>query len=338
MNSDLSKIIFSIILSTLFTIALFYATFILPITISSILRRIFPDIYQWHEIPENISYLYQCAMLIGLSTFIISIIFIVLGFIVRRTKISLIGALTLYLPVFSGFAYSMFLFAGIGVLRFIWYPLVQIMGGFAGILSTGFTVLSIPILIIISPFVILDFLGVTQMASIIAYQVVAMLLILIGLVILGVSIATWLYYRLKGAIIIRRGIYKYIRHPQYLGFLIWSYSLIFIYSFIRASPFAYYPPPGLPYLIILFTIIGIALIEEKKLIEKYGDEYRDYREKASFIIPLPKKIKDLILWIPRKIIHKDIPETRLEVVKVLVIYFIIVISISLPFDIILFSH
>lgn len=338
MNTDIIKLFFATIFSILFTVSLFYATFILPIYLNTLLRRIFPDIFQWEVVPEHIGSLFNCALFIGAVALFLSIGLIILGFMYRWTKVSFIGAFTIYLPAFSGFAASMFLFAGIGVLRFIWYPLVQIMGGFAGILSIGFTVLFIPILVIIAPFMLLDLLGVTSMASMIAYQIVAMLLAFIGFIILGISIATWFYYRLKGVKIIRKGIYKYIRHPQYLGFLIWSYSLILIYSFLIASPFAYYPPPGLPYLILLFTITGIALIEEEKLIEKYGDDYKEYRERASFIIPLPKKIKNLILWIPRRVIYKDIPETRLEVVKVLIIYFIIIILISLPFDIILFSY
>lgn len=338
MNSDLSKLIFSIIFSILFTIALFYATFILPTIIGNVLKRIFPDIYQWHDIPENISLLYQCAMIIGISTFILSIAFIILGFIVRWTKISFIGALTLYLPVFSGFAFSMFLFAGIGVLRYIWYPMVQVFGGYAEILLIGYSILLLPLCIIMAPFLILDSLGITSQATTTVYVIMILVIIFIGFTVLAISIATWLYYRLKGVKIIKQGIYRYSRHPQYLGLLLWCYSLLLLYSSMYVVPFANYPPPAMPYLILLFTIVGIALIEEQKLIEKYGNEYIDYRRQTPFLIPLHKAIKDAILWIPRKVIKKDLPETRMEIVKVLMVYFIILTLLSMPFDILFYSH
>ena len=302
------------------------------------MKRIFPDIFQWQTVPEDISFLYQCAMIAGMSAFILSITFIILGFIIRWTKISLFGALTLYLPVFSGYAFSMFLFAGIGVLRYIWYPIVQIFGGYAGVLLIGYSMLFSPLLIILFPFLVLDLLGITVQATTAVYAVIILLVVLTGFIVLAVSVATWLYYRLNGVKIVKQGIYRYSRHPQYLGLLLWCYSLLHLYSFMYAAPFAKYPPPAMPYLILLFTVIGIALIEEQRLVEKHGDEYTDYRKQTPFLIPLHRSIKLVILWIPRKLIKKDLPETRVEVVKVLTVYFLITILLSMPFDILFFSR
>jgi hypothetical protein len=97
----------------------------------------------------------------------------------------------------------------------------------------------------------------------------------------------------------------------------------------------YFPPPALPYLILLFTIIRVALIEEQKLIERYGDEYIECRKRTPFLIPSPRAVKEAILWVPRKLIGKDLPETRVEVVKVLAVYFVIIASLSMPFDLLL---
>jgi len=189
-----------------------------------------------------------------------------------------------------------------------------------------------------APFLILDSLGITSQATTTVYVIMILVIIFIGFTVLAISIATWLYYRLKGVKIIKQGIYRYSRHPQYLGLLLWCYSLLLLYSSMYVVPFANYPPPAMPYLILLFTIVGIALIEEQKLIEKYGNEYIDYRRQTPFLIPLHKAIKDAILWIPRKVIKKDLPETRMEIVKVLMVYFIILTLLSMPFDILFFSH
>ena len=85
-------------------------------------------------------------------------------------------------------------------------------------------------------------------------------------------------------------------------------------------------------MVLLFTIIGIALIEEQKLVERYSDEYIDYRKQTPFLIPLPRAVKDVILWTPRKSTGKDLPETRIEVVKVLAVYLFIIAILSTPFD------
>ena len=44
MTSSFSRLVFSVLFSILFTIALFYVTFILPPTMDDVLRRYFPDI------------------------------------------------------------------------------------------------------------------------------------------------------------------------------------------------------------------------------------------------------------------------------------------------------
>lgn len=239
MASSFSRLVFSVLFSILFTMALFYATFILPHTMNDALRRYFPDIPTGVEVSEHIRFIYQRAMIAGLLAFVLSIIFIILGFIMRWAKISLVGALTLYLPVFSGFAISMFLFAGIGVLRYIWYPLIRILGGHAGVLIIGYSALSLPLLILSSPLLVVLLVlyssGITVSAPIAAF-VASVLIITItfaGFIILSVSVATWLYYRLSGVRVIKQGVYRYTRHPQYLGLLLWCYSLLYLYPRIR---------------------------------------------------------------------------------------------------------
>ena len=77
--------------------------------------------------------------------------------------------------------------------------------------------------------------------------------------------------------LIRSGLYKYERHPGYLGFFIYSINCQFmILNFIS----------GFLFIIILWIFFKRRiLIEEKYLVKIFGEEYLNYMEKTRTNIP-----------------------------------------------------
>ncbi len=72
------------------------------------------------------------------------------------------------------------------------------------------------------------------------------------------------------------GILKYVRHPLYTA------TLLVVLSFFLLFPSLKTLTSDL--CIVIYTVIGIRL-EENKLVEAYGDSYRDYRKKVPMLIP-----------------------------------------------------
>lgn len=74
------------------------------------------------------------------------------------------------------------------------------------------------------------------------------------------------------------GLYRYVRHPIYLGFTIafWATPIMTFAHLLFAVGF------------LVYTLVGI-LLEEKDLIAVFGDQYREYQSKVSMLIP----------WLPR---------------------------------------
>ena len=78
-------------------------------------------------------------------------------------------------------------------------------------------------------------------------------------------------------VLVRRGFYRFIRHPVYAG----------IYLALIAWPIAYGAPiSALLTIVIVGMVLNRAITrEEKLLIERYGDEYRRYQDESDAMIP-----------------------------------------------------
>lgn len=72
------------------------------------------------------------------------------------------------------------------------------------------------------------------------------------------------------------GIYRLMRHPQYLGFF-----------FILTGTFFFFPTPFLmiSYVILCITYFRLAKKEEKVMISKFGDAYEEYMTRVGMFWP-----------------------------------------------------
>jgi len=79
-------------------------------------------------------------------------------------------------------------------------------------------------------------------------------------------------------ILVTDGVYSYIRHPQYMGFILMTLGLL-----VHWATF----PLLVMWPILVFQYYRLARMEERDMEEEFGDEYIAYRERVSMFIPFP---------------------------------------------------
>jgi protein-S-isoprenylcysteine O-methyltransferase Ste14 len=146
-------------------------------------------------------------------------------------------------------------------LRFLWMTIIAsiIIGVFIGISGIGF----IPVKMI---------------------SLIGLVLIVLGLIVRWTAILTLKKYFtvdvsiLKEHKIIDKGIYKVIRHPAYAGSLLSFLGLGLAFSNWLSTLVIFIP--------ILIAFIYRIQIEEKTLIQAFGDEYINYSKTTKRLIPM----------------------------------------------------
>jgi protein-S-isoprenylcysteine O-methyltransferase Ste14 len=280
------------------------------------LIQFFPDVHPVLE-PEYARAIIDAFRPIGYINLLVVIILIVVGFLIKNDMLTVTGSFYLFLPTFGGFAVYMFFLAGIGILEVLWIPLDT---PFFNFLTLG-SIVFIPAfpLILISPYPICIGSGIVMF---------------IGLYIFTLGVISWFYGKYQKKEIIDFSIYKYSRHPQYLGFLIWSYGLYMQYMTLEIPLIMIMGRIGLeaslPWVVMALVTIGVAFIEDINMSKKDPESFREYRKKTPFLINLPPNLESIITSPMRYIIKKDFPETKKEVLKVLFFYGVIIALLSLP--------
>jgi len=113
----------------------------------------------------------------------------------------------------------------------------------------------------------LAYLGLLELEAAVALvMVVSLLIISFGLILL--IIGWYEVYKYREGIAMT-GLYRLVRHPQYLGIILIMTGFMIQWPTI---------PTLIMYPILLYIYHRQALKEEKYMLEKYGEEYRRYME------------------------------------------------------------
>ncbi len=150
--------------------------------------------------------------------------------------------------------------------------------------------------------------------------------VLLGSSILFLGIATWINSKLENRELTVSGIYRLSRHPQYLGYILWSYGMTILTTF-RQHPMRYPLTPTINWIVSSLILVGLAYREELDLRVKESLYYSDYYHKVSFLVPILTPIRRLLTEPFRIIWNCDYPNSSKKILITLILVFIV---LSIP--------
>lgn len=240
----------------------------------------------------------------------------IVGLIAEKRGLAWLGSIGLILPIYAYFVMHMSFLAGLQVLTVLWGP-------FWGDLVRLGDVAYVPYQVAVYPF---------SLVGVDIRRLLAELIVTAGLLIFVLGVLAWFYARFQKKGTADFWIYRFSRHPQYLGWIVWSYGLMLRVSLRTDTPLhGTNPGASLPWVISTLIILCIALSEEMRMRRQRGLEYEGYCRHTPFLLPLPRFLTRAISMPFRLVVKKDRPETRLDLVWTFAIYLALVALLSVPF-------
>ncbi len=304
-------------LAVVFTVALTFATLQLPVMLGNWLSNYFPDIHPIIE-PERVAEFMVVARPVGYACLAVIAILIVAGFATGKKRLSIFGSFAFFLPTFGYFFASMFFLAGLGILR---VPLIPFWDPNVNLINFG-DISYLPYMALVYPF---------WLTGVDIREVVAFVAIGLGLFIFVLGTITWFYGKTQKKKTIDFWIYRYSRHPQYLGFIIWSYGVMLFAAQQPVPMGGSNPGASLSWLLTALVIIWIALAEENKMRKEDSEAYLQYTARAPFMFRIPRFVSAAITFPMRLLLKKNRPETGKELVATFAVYATLLIVLSSPF-------
>lgn len=102
------------------------------------------------------------------------------------------------------------------------------------------------------------------------------------LFLIGAGQVYWAKIRRSG--LVTGGLYRFVRHPQYVSLTLFGLGILLTWG--RVITF-------IAFFIMMFLYYYLTKSEERTCIRLFGEEYRQYRERTSFIIPGDKLLRPL---------------------------------------------
>jgi protein-S-isoprenylcysteine O-methyltransferase Ste14 len=253
---------------------------------------------------------------IGYASFALVVLLALVGLIVGKRELAFLGSVGFILPVYAYFVLHMSFLAGLQILTALWVPF------WGNVVRLG-DVAYVPYMALVYPCSLLD---------VDVRRFLAGLFVSLGLLVFVLGVLAWFYARFQ-----RKGtadfwIYRFTRHPQYLGWIVWSYGLMVRVALRRDTALGQANPgASLPWVVSTLIIICIALSEEVRMRHQRGEEYERYCNGAPFMLPLPGCLSRVISAPFQLVRRKERPETGWDLVWTFVIYLPIICLLSLPF-------
>jgi len=121
------------------------------------------------------------------------------------------------------------------------------------------------------------------------FKEVGWILAILGFMAFFIGAVQIYYYKLskKGAVI--GGIYKYIRHPQYVSLSICSFGLLLVWPRYLVL---------IMLITMLFTYYFLARAEEKECEVRFGKSYTDYMNNTNMFVPFNIPLADKLPGLP----------------------------------------
>jgi len=307
------------LLALIFTLGLTFASIELPAVLDRAIARSFnfPNLATGQDqataVKEQLFIARYHIRLIGYISLALVIGLIAAGFILEKRGLASAGALVLFLPVFGHFAATMFFLGGLAFLRFLWLPFLDIS---FDLMRLGHAVLL--------PYEWLLKLG--RLVGINLYGELPIIITGLGLFIFLLGVMAWMQGRMRKQGVTQFWIYRLSRHPQYLGWIIWSYGVLFLPG---ANMKRYVDVPNsLAWLLTSMVIIAVAMMEERRMQRDFKDEYDAFRERSPFMFPMPRFLRRFFS-LPLKLVFKRrYPDTKGQIAAVTGFYTVLIICIS----------
>jgi len=102
-------------------------------------------------------------------------------------------------------------------------------------------------------------------------------LIILGLSLLVIGLTQIAIAKMKHTGLVEKGLYAWVRHPQYLGICLWIFG---------DALYGLRPMDFVVWLTLVFLYFLLAESEERSLQRQFGKDYLEYKKEVPFIFPL----------------------------------------------------
>jgi protein-S-isoprenylcysteine O-methyltransferase Ste14 len=313
-----------LVLAAVFTAGLTFATVELPYALDRILQdHVTTPAWDSHadtvaRLKTDLFMAHYHVRAIGYSAFFLLVGVIAAGFCTRRTGLAALGAFGVLLPVFAQFASVMFFLAGLGILNVIWLPILDV----SYELQNWGRVINAPN----------DLLRwLLGLAGIRSVWPTTLFFVGAGILIFLMGVHAWLTARASGKGVADSRLYRLSRHPQYLGWILWTYGAYLLLQQAHYPRRSWGIGASLPWLISTMVIVAVALIEELNMRRRHGEAYEAYRCSAPFLFPVPRVVERLLASPVRLLFGKERPARKREVVAVVALYTVLLVGVSALF-------